>query len=79
MTSTAFVPASYTTDFDSFRAYENNVVGPRCDKHYFDGAVGECADCGQLMCTTCTVSVQRLGTLCRECALVRGGIRRKRD
>lgn len=47
----------------------------RCEDHYDADAAGTCRDCRRRLCGRCLVEVRRLGTLCKECALVRAGVR----
>jgi hypothetical protein len=46
-----------------------------CEEHYETQAVGACRDCRRRTCKPCQVEVRRLGTLCRDCAMVRAGLR----
>lgn len=49
-----------------------------CDTHWFDPAVATCRDCDAGVCTRCAIPVARLGTFCRDCAMVRAGVRTTR-
>ena len=50
----------------------------RCSVHWFDEAVATCRDCGSEACEHCLVQVRGLGSFCKECAMVRSGVRRRR-
>ena len=50
----------------------------RCDEHYLEECVAHCQDCGTAVCARCVVTVGRVGTFCRSCALVRAGVRTRR-
>ena len=51
-----------------------------CAQHQFDEASGTCSSCGAPFCAECLIYPfgDRKPPLCVPCALVAGGIRRKR-
>lgn len=43
--------------------------------HWHDEANKRCGDCGAHLCRYCSLTLDDIGVLCEECALVRAGIR----
>ena len=54
------------------------VQGHTCGTHWFDRAVAVCRDCGDGVCDRCAIPVKKVGTFCRDCAMVRAGVRTRR-
>jgi hypothetical protein len=62
-------------DVNGMQTADDFSAVAHCDEHYDIEAVGTCRDCRRRTCAPCQIEVRRVGTLCKDCAMVRAGVR----